>query len=436
MGATGATGPVGPGIINWRGPWSASAAYNLNDAVSYADSSYICVSVPATLPPPDPAWAPIALGQTGPQGSTGVQGATGVGLPGTMGATGATGVGATGATGPKGATGVAGPQGLQGLTGLEWRGEWQAGFYAMCSVVSYNGTAYVANMDTVSVPPSIGWDILATKGVDGSNGAVGATGAVGLVWKGGWDPTISYTVGDAVFYTGAAYICVLNNSNARPAYDWSWNLLASQGGLGATGATGPIGSTGPMATFGFNGRWCGPWQTGLPYEKLDIVTWQGCLWVYNADAFYGESPDYWDSANPGFDMPIPWLRMVSTGATGASGTPGQDGATGPTFNPRGAWSSGPYSMYDLVSYAGSSYLCITSNLIDFDTPDSNSSQWQLIAQGANFRGHGAWNALEAYPMYAIVTYNGSSYWATQATNDSTVPPSSSSWQLLAQGISQ
>ena len=90
-GATGATGPQGTagGTANWRGAWSISTSYALDDAISYSGSSYVAI-LAGTGEEPDTAttyWQLVAQG-------------------GAAGATGAT--GAAGATGATGATGAAG----------------------------------------------------------------------------------------------------------------------------------------------------------------------------------------------------------------------------------------------------------------------------------------------------------------------------------------
>lgn len=140
-GSTGAQGPAGPqGIpgpvgasgLNWKGLWSASTAYVLNDAVSYSGASYFCINpntnaAPIELPG-DPNWALMASeGATGPQGPEGIQGATGaMGPAGDTGATGATGAkgdkgdkGDAGTAGIEGPQGDDGPQGIQGIQGVK-----------------------------------------------------------------------------------------------------------------------------------------------------------------------------------------------------------------------------------------------------------------------------------------------------------------------------
>lgn len=117
-GATGATGAAGPAGLNWRGAWSGSTAYNVDDSVQSSGSVFFCLVAntnqqPSTAYPPVTTtyWAPMAIeGAQGPQGATGPTGATGTtGPQGPTGTTGATGVaGTNGATGSTGATGTRG----------------------------------------------------------------------------------------------------------------------------------------------------------------------------------------------------------------------------------------------------------------------------------------------------------------------------------------
>src|SRR4029434_1978394 len=76
----------------WRGTWSASTAYVVNDGVPYTGSSYICVSSvcpSATRRDADVLhWQLLAsVGAQGPQGNTGAQGPQGA--TGTVAAAGA-----------------------------------------------------------------------------------------------------------------------------------------------------------------------------------------------------------------------------------------------------------------------------------------------------------------------------------------------------------
>jgi hypothetical protein len=106
----------------WRGPWSNSTVYAVNDVVAYNGASYISIQAGTGNQPDDISsnfWSLVAqkgdTGATGPVGATGPTGATGLtGLQGPAGATGPQ--GPTGPTGATGATGATGPQGPAGAT--------------------------------------------------------------------------------------------------------------------------------------------------------------------------------------------------------------------------------------------------------------------------------------------------------------------------------
>jgi len=91
--------------VNWRGTWSPTTNYSVNDAVTRSGSSYIAVTPNLNSVPPGTSWNVLAT-----KGAAGATGA--VGPAGPSGAAGPT--GATGATGPVGATGAVGPAGPPG----------------------------------------------------------------------------------------------------------------------------------------------------------------------------------------------------------------------------------------------------------------------------------------------------------------------------------
>ncbi len=69
----GATGAIGPAGLTYRGAWTASTAYGVNDTVVYSGSSYIALrSSTGVLPTNTSAWSLLAA-----QGSAGVAGPTG-----------------------------------------------------------------------------------------------------------------------------------------------------------------------------------------------------------------------------------------------------------------------------------------------------------------------------------------------------------------------
>jgi hypothetical protein len=150
-----------PPVI-WKGTWSGSTAYDVNDAVSLNGSSYICVANNTNKSPDSNPlfWALLAS-----SGATGVTGPTGVfGVSGVTGVTGVTGVsGIDGVTGPSGIDGVTGPSGVTGVTGVT-------------GPIGATGVSGAGETGVTGVTGPAG-----PTGVTGPIGATGVSGAGGSV---------------------------------------------------------------------------------------------------------------------------------------------------------------------------------------------------------------------------------------------------------------
>ena len=157
QGPAGPTGPSGPqgvqgpaggdGIgFNFRSAFDNSAAYAVNDVVTYSGSAYIAIAANQGPSNPTPdvnlaAWSVMAQqGSTGPAGPQGPAGGAG-----SMGPQGP--AGTTGPQGPAGATGPSGPQGVQGPAGPSISG---------LSSDGANGISVVGGIKAGAGPTSIG----------------------------------------------------------------------------------------------------------------------------------------------------------------------------------------------------------------------------------------------------------------------------------------
>lgn len=106
--------------FSYKGVWTPSIAYSVNDVVFYLGSSYIAkrnISATTDVPTIGDNWGYLSVkgdkGDVGPAGPQGVQG-----IPGPAGSQGEQGpAGPAGSQGPTGPQGPSGPQGSQGLTG-------------------------------------------------------------------------------------------------------------------------------------------------------------------------------------------------------------------------------------------------------------------------------------------------------------------------------
>ncbi len=207
-GAAGPTGATGPQGLTWQGLWNNSAAYNLNDAVSFNGSSYISLIANNANNEPDTApavWSLVASS----------------GAPGTAGP-----AGSPGATGPQGPAGAAGPQGPAGATGAA-------------------GAAGAMGPTGATGP----------QGPQGTAGPTGPVGPQGLTWQGLWNSSAAYNLNDAVNYNGSSYISLIaNNTNNEPdTAAPAWSLVASIGAAGPAGTSGPAGATGATGAAGPQG---------------------------------------------------------------------------------------------------------------------------------------------------------------------------------------
>lgn len=229
--------------------------------------------------------APGAKGDTGDPGAQGIQGEKGD--PGVAGAP-----GAKGDKGDPGAQGVQGIQGVKGDTGdTPWAtvGEWSAAVTYTAgppaSLVTYQGSTYVAARSSVAAAPAVSssdWILVAAagakgdkgdkgdtgeqglqgaQGIQGVQGAIGLTGAVGApgaagqngvtpwTFRGAFDPIAVYSgtaPASVVTYQGSTYIATRPGafSALLPTDTSAWAVLAAVGATGATGATGPAGPQG------------------------------------------------------------------------------------------------------------------------------------------------------------------------------------------------
>jgi Collagen triple helix repeat (20 copies)/Head domain of trimeric autotransporter adhesin/Chaperone of endosialidase len=200
-------------------------------------------------------------GDTGSQGPKGDTGATGpVGAQGSQGPAGLTGPtgpqGAQGLTGPQGPIGLTGPQGPIGLTGPQ-------GLLGLTGAIGPQGPiGFTGPQGPIGLTGAQG--LLGLTGAIGPQGPTGPTGATGdqgppVSFRGEWNSSASYAVGDVVSENGTSYIALTGNLSIDPATDVSgsgttWAVLALRGATGPTGPTGPQGVQGIQGSTGATGQ--------------------------------------------------------------------------------------------------------------------------------------------------------------------------------------
>ena len=152
-GATGATGPAGAVGMNFRGAWNQTTHYAVNDAVTFAGSTYLALvqgnNAEPDVTPQD--WAVIAqAGAMGSAGATGAAATVGVGTVTTL-AAGARATVTNSGTAEAAVLNFGIPQGAQGTPGTGGGGGGGSGsFAAMYHAVSFNTLFYAVNSPNAS----------------------------------------------------------------------------------------------------------------------------------------------------------------------------------------------------------------------------------------------------------------------------------------------
>lgn len=176
------------------------------------------------------------------------------------------------------------------------------------------------------------------------------------------------------------------------------------GERGERGEKGDKGDTGEQGVAGVSLDIQGAVAT---YADLPVGAAAGDAWIVLADGklYYRDSSGYpADGAGVPFQGPqgIPGVagERGEVGATGAAGVAGSQGvagvqgvagADGQGFVWRGAYSlSGTYAAYDVVSYAGSSYVALTSGVTQ--APAVAPSSWAALALKGDTGATGATGA--------------------------------------------
>jgi hypothetical protein len=191
--------------------------------------------------------------------------------------------GPQGPPGPGGGGGGGG-SGEPGLS-INWWSAWEDDhFYAVNDAVSYAGSSYICVADHNAVPgvtpdtDDAHWDLLAAKGVSGTNGQSAYQVAVANGFSGTQAQWLASLIGPAgtngTNGLSAYQVAVANGFSGTQA-QWLASLIGPtgadglQGPRGFTGDTGPTGPTGPAGPAGPDG------PAGASADPADIDN----LWI-------------------------------------------------------------------------------------------------------------------------------------------------------------
>ena len=156
QGTTGPTGATGAPGMNFRGQWSSSAFYSVNDAVSFDGSTYLALASGSNQQPDQNAQAWTVIAQAGSQGPTGPAGAAATVSIGTV-STLPPGSAATVTSSGSAQNAILNfgiPQGATGPAGTGGSSTGPANFAAMYHPASFNNIYYALNSPNASTTES------------------------------------------------------------------------------------------------------------------------------------------------------------------------------------------------------------------------------------------------------------------------------------------
>tara|TARA_Y100001935_G_scaffold104506_1_gene86738 strand:+ start:2873 stop:6391 length:3519 start_codon:yes stop_codon:yes gene_type:complete len=265
---------------------------------------------------------------------------------------------------------------------FKWRGDWAVSTaYLIDDIVKYGGNTYVvtANHTSQSSVANFYTDLSASKY---------SLHSEGLFFKGNWAGSTFYRLNDLVKNGAFQYRCKLQHTSASTfAIGSNWEVFAE--GL----------------------QWEDSYNSSTTYQDGDVVTYGGYTYVYiNATPASGQTPtdnSYWD--------------VVTTG-----------------FKALGTYSHGTaYKTGDTVQYGGNNYVATANHSNQYPSNQNgtvNSSYWTLNLEGFNYRA--AYDATATYNIGDVVRLAATSYVAiTDRINNVSPDSDTSKWQVVAQGDS-
>jgi len=347
---------------DWKGNWSSTTLYKVNDIVKYGGYVYICNNghtSSSTLESNQADWDLLA-------------------------------------------------------EGFDWKGNWSTSTtFKVNDLVKYGGLVYLCNTaHTSAATAALGlesdqakWDLF-SKGVD---------------WKGAWTVSTRYKVGDLVRNGGNSYICNLGHTSAATeasgleadqakwdyfnqgidytgtwtnAYRYKHNDIVKYGG-GTWICITPHTSTASFVSDGANWNqfvegieFEGDWNSGTTYQPGDIVRYGGNSYIVKNTHVAGTTPP----ATPSdYDL-------FTTG-----------------FRLQGDWNSGTtYKIGEVVRLKGFTYVA-TADSTNQKPP--NASFWSKLNEGIDWEGD--WTSGRAYVLGEAVKYGPNSYICIQAHSSTT-----------------
>lgn len=375
---------------DWKGVWTATTSYKINDVVKYGGYTYICNqghTSGATLEADQSKWTLFA-------------------------------------------------------TGFDWTGDWTPGTaYKVNDIIKYGGTIYLCNSaHTSAASYSLGLE------ANQSNWDVFNEGAS---WRGEWTINTRYKRYDVVKYGGYSYVCNTGHTSAGTAdagleadqlkwdffhkgieYKGTWSgssVRYKENDLVKYGSSVYRCNAAHTSTASFDAvkfelfvegfQFEGQWSSSTTYQIGDIVRYGGNQYIaktVNTNQIPSTATADWNLFATNYNFTGDYSAVVN------------------------------YRVGDVVRHGGYTYAAILDNVGIVPT---NTSNWSRLNSGLRWRG--TWTNSTAYLLGDIVSFGQFSYVCVQPhtsdDDDSTITPTSNSpekdtafvyWNILTTGLEE
>ena len=331
-GATGATGPQGPkgdkgdpgvgGALQFRGAWSLTGSYAVNDVVTYNSS----------------AWISLVSSNVGNQ-------------PTTLGTAWAVLVPAA----------VSAASNADGVSALSFAGAYTSTQnYAANAVVTWQNAAWVSLHDSNhgNTPDSsfLDWSVL----VPAYTGGSGSTTVInGLLFAGAYTSSTNYVTNQVVTWQSAAWVSLHdgNHGNTPSSSPSDWAVLV------------PASTNPATITTVINGLlFAGAYASTTNYATNQVVTWQSAAWVSLHDSNHGNTPD---SSAADWSLLVPASNNPASITTVVNGLL-FDGAYASTTN---------YATNHVVTWQNAAFVSLHDSNHG-NTPGTTPNDWATLVPAA------------------------------------------------------
>lgn len=212
--------------------------------------------------------------------------------------------------------------------------------------------------------------------------------------KGEHNMSDSYVERNIVNFDGGSYIAIQNSTGISPTDTSYWKLIAKKGETGAQGIQGVRGQQGERGETGkgfsiaktypsvaamfadYNNPQI-PIGSFVLINTADVNNVENAMMYVKGETEYKYLTDLSGAQGIRGERGERGLQGIQ-GIQGERGAPGEKGETGLGFNWKGTYSNTiSYSLNDVVSYNGSSYVALQNTLGNLPT---DTASWNMVSQ--------------------------------------------------------